>query len=65
MSMQGERGQEKILHANNMRIDPDKHVESYFITQAISNTEGWDKGVPMISDADASRARNWCIENKK
>lgn len=61
--MKAER-REQRLHGNLARVDADKDAVPRFLTQAISNEVTEKKNVPLISDVDVKRERDWNIENK-
>lgn len=55
---------QQILHGNLARVDANQDIVPQFLTQAISNQVTEEKNVPLCSDADVKRERDWNIEKK-
>jgi hypothetical protein len=56
---------EKLLHGNNARIHPRKHVESLYQTNLVTYSEETEGETPVSSDENVAYAKKFVDENKK
>ena len=62
---QNSKSVEDFVHSGNQTtVPPDARVISKYVGQPISETSRVEKQVPLCSDINVKRERNWNIENK-
>lgn len=56
---------EKKLHGNKAKIDPDQHVESLYQSNMATLSSRKEKETPLREDENVSYAKGFVEENKK